>query len=528
MSAEDDQILSDADLAALAQIFSVPDDYGHFDRWAELTRSYADQAESLFVTSLANGDAPSTIFQTAPPDSSGPVSFSYIDVPATDRPVAADDLAFMGVAELAALLRSGAVSPVELADLYLGRLDGTGRELNSVVTLTPDLAMRQAREAEAEIGRGDWRGPLHGVPWGAKDLLASKGIPTTWGSSAHRSQVIDQDAAVVERLERAGAVLCAKLSMGSLAYGPNWFGGMTRNPWNTEKGSSGSSAGPGAATAAGLIGFSIGTETHGSITSPSHTCGVTGLRPTFGRVSRHGAMALGYSLDKIGPMCRSAEDCAAVLSEIAGRDDRDPATVDAAFTWPPTGEVSGLRIGYVEKEFDGVEGAATDVDREALDVLRSLGATVEPVEIPRFPKGMLLILWVEAASAFDELARTDDLDLLEEDNSQWPKIFRAARTIPATAYVRAQRIRGRLMAEFARTMGGWDAIACPATGDASLTLGNLTGNPSLTFPVGFPDRMPRGMTLIGRLWDEETILSIGHAFQAVTDWHRRRPPIGAS
>jgi Asp-tRNA(Asn)/Glu-tRNA(Gln) amidotransferase A subunit family amidase len=522
-----DNRLSDVAVKGFAEQIGLSPDEDLFEAYTELLHTYADQCESLYLPLLDNGDVPALSFQITPPTNDAPVTFEFVSEPDLDLPTEQDDLAFLSIGELSALLKARSISPVELTQLYLDRLDATGRALNSVVTLTSEHALAQARIAEEEIGRGEWRGPLHGVPWGAKDLLATRGIPTTWGSSAHKQQVFDYDSAVVERLNGAGAVLCAKLSMGSLAYGPNWFGGMTRNPWNTETGASGSSAGPGAATAAGLVGFSIGTETHGSITSPSHTNGVVGLRPTYGRVSRFGAMALGYSLDKIGPMCRRVEDCAAVFSAIAGRDRRDEVTRDAGFAWPDDRDIRSMRIGYVGKEFGDVEGAAGEVDREALDVFRALGATVEPIELPEFSKGMMIILWVEAAAAFDELVRSKDLDLLKNDNSQWPKIFRAAQSVPATAYLRAQRLRKKLIAAFDVTMRDWDAIACPAQGGASLTLGNLTGNPSLTLPVGFADDMPRGMTLIGRLWDEASLLSLGHAFESETEWHTRRPPAHA-
>lgn len=523
---EQDQVLTESAVAFLTESVGLSESDDLYEPYLELVQRYASLSASLLSQPLANGDVPALSLDVSPPLHDTPVRFDFTTQSAPiARPAAPEDVAFLSAVEQAALLRSGDLSPVELTELYLERLDSIGRDLNSVVTLTADLAMRQAQRAEAEIARGEWRGPLHGIPWGAKDLLATNEIPTTWGSTVHKAQTFNYDSAVVERLEAAGAILCAKLSMGSLATGPHWFGGMTRNPWNTETGSSGSSAGPGAATAAGLIGFSIGTETHGSITSPSHTCGVVGLRPTFGRVSRYGAMALGYSLDKIGPMCRRVEDCAAVFSAIAGRDDRDVVTRDAAFVWPGETDVASLRIGYVAREYDEVEGEAARIDTDALDVLRSLGATVEPVELPVFPKGLMLILWVEAAAAFNDLTRSEDLDRLINDNSNWPKIFRAAQSIPATAYVQAQRLRSKLMVEFETMMRDWDAIVCPAQGGASLTLGNMTGNPSLTLPVGFDSGMPRAMTVIGRLWDEANLLRVGYAYERATDWHTRRPPL---
>jgi Asp-tRNA(Asn)/Glu-tRNA(Gln) amidotransferase A subunit family amidase len=524
---DSDAGLSSEAIAALAKLIGLPQDHDRFDAFSDAAKKYTVDAAALRLAPVDNSVAPLLTFHPPHPEVSGPVVFDVDSLPASSRPAEPIDLAFLSASELAALVRDRSVSPVELTELYLERLDTIGRELNCVVNLTPKFAMAQARQAEAEAVKGEFRSAIHGIPWGAKDLLATKAAPTTWGATPYSEQVLDYDSAVVDRLEKSGAVLAAKLSMGSLAYGANWFGGMTRNPWDTDTASGGSSAGPGAATAAGLVGFSLGTETHGSITSPSHTCGVTGLRPTFGRVSRYGAMALAYSMDKIGPMCRSAADCAAVFASIAGQDDRDDVTVDAPFAWPCNRDVRSMRIGIVKSEYDAVEDPQASVDRDALVALKDLGATLGDVALPDCPPGLLLTLWVEAAAAFGDLARTPELDALYADSSNWPHIMRAARTVSAVDYVRAQQLRRRLVHDFTKTMRNWDVIVCPGIGESSLTISNLTGHPSLTLPAGFVDGMPRGMTLIGNYWDEARILAIGQAYQAVTDWHKRRPSIDA-
>jgi Asp-tRNA(Asn)/Glu-tRNA(Gln) amidotransferase A subunit family amidase len=522
---DSDAGLSSEVIAALAELIGLPQDHDRFDAFSSMVTKYAADAATLRSAPIENSVTPLLTFHPPHPKISGPVVFDVDSLPISSRSAESGDLAFLSASELATLVRDRSVSPVELTELYLKRLDSIGLELNCVVKLMPEAAMAQARQAESEAMKGEFRSAIHGVPWGAKDLLATKAAPTTWGATPYSDQVLDYDSAVVDRLEKSGAVLAAKLSMGSLAYGANWFGGMTRNPWDTDTASSGSSAGPGAATAAGLVGFSIGTETHGSITSPSHTCGVTGLRPTFGRVSRYGAMALAYSMDKIGPMCRSAADCAAVFASIAGQDDRDDITVDAPFAWPDKRDVKSMRIGVVKSEYDGFGDPQGSVDREALSALEDLGATLGDVALPDCPPGLLLTLWVEAAAAFGDLARTPELDALYADSSNWPHIMRAARTVSAVDYVRAQQLRRRLVHDFTKTLGNWDAIVCPVIGKSSLTISNLTGHPALTVPAGFVDGMPRGMTLIGNYWDEAGILAIGQAFQAATDWHKRRPSI---
>lgn len=440
-----------------------------------------------------------------------------------------EDLAFATVPELALLIKSRKISPVELTRMYLARLKRFGPKLNCVVTLTEELALSQATEAEAEIGRGKYRGPLHGIPWGAKDLLATKGIRTTWGAEPFRNQVIDYDATVIERLRNAGAVLVAKLSMGALAQGGRWFAGMTRNPWQLEEdrvGSSGSSAGPASATAAGLVGFSIGTETLGSIISPSSRCGVTGLRPTYGRVSRYGAMGLSWTMDKIGPMCRGVEDCAAVLNSIYGPDEKDLTVGDVPFNWLPARPLKEMKIGYLKTEFDQQQDPERkSIYETALNDLRTAGATLEAIEMPKFSTAALrIILVAEAATAFDDITRDGQVNQLSgQESGDWPNTFRSSRFIPAVEYIRAQRARTLLMREMDALMSKWEVFVSPAPGSASLLITNLTGHPAIAVPCGFPKGLPQSIMFTGRLYDEGGPLRVAFAYQQATKWHTMRP-----
>jgi Asp-tRNA(Asn)/Glu-tRNA(Gln) amidotransferase A subunit family amidase len=413
--------------------------------------------------------------------------------------------------------------------MYLARLKRYGPKLLCVVTLTEDLALKQAAEADREIKTGKYRGPLHGIPCGIKDLFATKGIKTTWGAEPYRDQMIDYDATVVERLRDAGAVLIAKLSMGALAQGGRWFAGMTRNPWQVEEertGSSGSSAGPASATAAGLVGFSIGTETLGSIVSPSSRCGCVGLRPTYGRVSRYGAMGLSWTLDKIGPICRGVEDCAAVLAAIYGPDQRDITVGDAPFNWAPEIALSKLRIGYLKTEFDGIQNEKQKaLYKDALDALKAAGANLEPMELPKFSTGSLrIILVAEAAAAFDDITRDGRVNQLSgQQPGDWPNSFRTSRFIPAVEYIRAQRARTLLMREMDTLMSSWDVFVAPAPGSASLLMTNLTGHPQVCVPCGFIDGLPRSIMFTGRLYDEGPPLRVALAYERASKWHTMRP-----
>jgi Asp-tRNA(Asn)/Glu-tRNA(Gln) amidotransferase A subunit family amidase len=448
------------------------------------------------------------------------------EVPDLEAPADLEALAFYPVTHLAQLIRTRQVSSLALTEMYLQRLKRYGPKLECVVTLTENLALSQAKQADEEIASGNYRGPLHGIPWGAKDLLAARGYPTTWGAMPYKDQLIDVDATVVQRLAEAGAVLVAKLTLGALAWGDVWFGGKTRNPWNLEEGSSGSSAGSASAVAAGLVGFAIGTETHGSIVSPSTKCGVSGLRPTFGRVSRHGAMALSWSMDKIGPICRRVEDCAVVFNAIHGADLRDRTAVTHPFTWDPDGvDLSELRIGYVKSAFDA-ERENKAFDDETLNVLRSLGANLSPIELPDYPLQSLSFIYkAEAAAAFDELTRSDRDDLLvRQVKDAWPNVFRAARLIPAVEYIQASRLRTLLMQGMAEMMSQVDLYVAPSFSD-TLLVTNLTGHPAVVAPNGFsPEGNPASsITFIGHIYGEATALAVALRYQNATDFHIRQP-----
>jgi Asp-tRNA(Asn)/Glu-tRNA(Gln) amidotransferase A subunit family amidase len=466
------------------------------------------------------------------------------------RPTNLEDVAFWPVTKLAALVERKLVTSTELTNMYLSRLERYNPTLLFAVTITRDLALQQAAEADKAIAAGKYKGPLHGIPWGAKDLFATKGIATTWGAEPYIDQVPDYDSTVVERLREAGAVLVAKLTMGALAQGDQWFGGRTRNPWNPQAGSSGSSAGPGSATAAGCVGFSIGTETRGSIISPSTVNGVVGLRPTYGRVSRYGAMELSWTMDKVGPMCRSVEDCVLVLNAIYGPDGRDKSVADAAFNWNPAAPLSGYRIGYVRSDFEpgqggqgrgGGRGGARGGGRgnnpaaqqaaaqrlenmqQALTDLRNLGARLEPVDLPDYPANALsFVLSVESAAAFDDLLRSRGTDLM--GNSSWPSTFRSNRFVPAVEYIRAQRIRTLLMREWGAFMDQYDAFV--SSNGAGLAATNLTGHPAIALKCGFVNNMPHPLMVTGRLYDEATICRIAHAYEQATEWKDRHPTLG--
>jgi len=464
---------------------------------------------------------------------------------AARRPDSPEDLAFAPVATLAALLRSRQVSSVELTRLYLQRLRRYDPALKAVITYTEELAMEQAERADREIAAGRYRGALHGIPWGAKDLLAVPGYRTTWGSVPYKEQVRPEKATVVARLDEAGAVLVAKLSVGELAWGDVWFGGTTKNPWNLKEGSSGSSAGSAAATAAGLVGFAIGTETLGSIVSPCTRCGVSGLRPTYGRVSRYGAMALSWSMDKIGAIARTAEDCALVFRAIHGADGKDPSAVDRPFAWPPKRNVRSLRVGYLAKLFeeDRAKNAEKEeqkqllrewqeFDRRTLETLRGLGFQLIPIELPdRYPVSELrFILDAEAATAFDEIPRGGkDDQMVRQTADSWPNVFREAQLIPAVEYLRANRIRTLVIEEMEKRMGELDVYVSPSYGGGNLLLTNLTGHPCVVVPNGFHANTgtPTSITFIGRLYGETEALALAGAYQQATDFHKKRPPLEA-
>lgn len=432
------------------------------------------------------------------------------------RPPTDEELAFLPVTSLAALLRTRQVTSTELTKLYLERLKKYDPALKCVVTLTEELALKQADRADREIAAGRYRGPLHGVPWGAKDLIAYPGYKTTWGATPFKDQTLDVTATVARKLDAAGAVLVAKLTLGALAQGDQWFGGRTRNPWDVRQGSSGSSAGSASAVAAGLVGFAIGSETLGSIVSPSTRCGTSGLRPTFGRVSRAGCMTLCWSLDKLGPLCRSVEDCALVFGAIHGADALDNAVVDRPFAWPCKRDLGAIKVGYVE-------GRVEAKDRPDLKVLREVGVQLVPIKLPtaNVSEAITTILDAEAAAAFDDLTRKG----VTEGLNTWPRTFRAGQFIPAVEYIRANRVRSLVMQEMARVMEQVDLYV----GGNDLSLTNLTGHPTAVLPNGFSKmggaEVPSAITFTGRLFGETELLAVAHAYQQATGHHLKHPPM---
>jgi Asp-tRNA(Asn)/Glu-tRNA(Gln) amidotransferase A subunit family amidase len=461
---------------------------------------------------------------------------SESDVPKYDGNPAS--LAFASVTDLSRLTHARKISSVDLTRMYLDRLESIGPKLNCLVNSTRELAMKQAEQADRELKAGNDRGPLHGIPWGAKDLLATAGIPTTWGVKPLQKQVFDFDATVVSKLAAAGAVLIGKLSLGELAMGDVWFGGLTRNPWKPETGSSGSSAGPGAATAAGLVGFSIGSETLGSIVSPSMVNGVTGLRPTYGRVSRYGAMALCRTMDKVGPMCRSVEDCAIVFSAIHGYDHQDPTTAaNIPFNWDGR-EISlkGLRIGL---DVEGFAEAAKDKDFAGRDAVTAALAKIKelaggeliPVRLPaqdRYAGLANFTIACESSSAFNEMLDDGRIrELVQQQPGSWPNAFRSGSLIPASDYIRAMRLRTELMHEMHKAMKHVDVYVTVPDQGPTLNYTNLTGHPSLVTRCGMADGLPVSIEFIGQLYREDAILRVGLAYERATTWHKQWPDVSS-
>jgi Asp-tRNA(Asn)/Glu-tRNA(Gln) amidotransferase A subunit family amidase len=442
-------------------------------------------------------------------------------------PANKNDLAFYPVLKLASLIKNKKISSVELTQFFLERLKKYDDTLHCVISFTEEKALAQARMADEEIKKGKYRGPLHGIPYGIKDLFAVKGTKTTWGSTPYKDQSIDEDAFVYKKLEEAGAVLCAKLSLGALAYDDVWFGAMTRNPWDMTTGSSGSSAGSASATSAGLLPFTIGTETWGSIISPSHTCGVTGLRPTFGSVSRTGAMVLSWSLDKVGPICRNAEDAAIVFSYIKGADATDVSSVERGFDYPVKKDIKTMRIAYAGNYFKRLPKDAPE--HKALEAYRKMGANLIEVNFPDsiYKADVInIILSAESAAAFEELTLSGKDDLIErQDKNFWPNIFRSGRMIPAAEYINANRHRYALSEGLNNFMKQYDVVIVPSFAGRQSAMTNLTGHPAICFPVGFrKNGLPTSISLIGNLYDEASIITAAKAFQDNTDFEEKHPP----
>jgi Asp-tRNA(Asn)/Glu-tRNA(Gln) amidotransferase A subunit family amidase len=459
--------------------------------------------------------------------------FKY-SVVAVNKPAQIEDAAFYSVLQLAKLIKTRQITSTDLTKMYLARLKMYDPKLKFVTNLTEELALKQAKRADAEINSGKYRGPLHGIPYGAKDLLAVRGYKTTWGAEPYKDQVIDLDATVIEKLEEAGAVLVAKLTLGALAQGDVWYGGKTRNPWDPEGGSSGSSAGPASATAAGCVAFSIGSETNGSIISPCDRCGVTGLRPTFGRISRYGAMALSWSMDKIGPICRTVEDCAVVFHAIYGPDGRDNTLFDYPFNWDPSLDIKSLRIGFYEKYFTkelirnpkdekrkAIAREKQKLSNEALDVLRGLGVELLPIDVDIDVAGTGFVLSTESAAAFDDFTLSDRDDLMKK--SSWPDTFRHRRFVPAVEYIQANRYRTKLIEKMNEIFEEVDVFAEVTHSNTTLT--NLTGHPAVIVPIGFVEGKPTSMVFTGKLFGEAETLAVAKAYQDATDIHLQYPQL---
>ena len=489
-------------------------------------QSYAKMHQRLPKNDLAFPMA----FKPAPVGFKIPMSQQKISwqIPANvSLPKDKNDLAFYSILQLASLIKNKKISSMELTQFFIDRLKKWGDTLESVITLTEELAMKEAKQADDELKKGIYRGPLHGIPYGLKDLFAVRQYKTTWGSTPYKDQVVDEDAFVYTQLKNAGAVLCAKLSLGALAYNNKWFGGETKNPWNLKQGSSGSSAGSAASVVAGLLPFTIGTETLGSIVSPSTRCGATGLRPTFGTVSRSGAMVLCWTLDKAGPICRSAEDDAVVYYYMKGTDGKDASAVDHAFNYNQKADVKKMRVAFAQNYFNKLAKDAPEW--KVLDEFKSMGVTPQPVTFPDSTIVQFnligIILNAESAAAFDELTRTNRDDLIErQDKDFWPNSFRSARMIPAVEYINAIRYRSELCQQINDFMKNYDVVIVPTFAGSQLAVTNLTGHPVVCMPMGFNQRgLPLSITLIGNLYDEASILEAAKAYQDHTDHHKKHP-----
>lgn len=439
-----------------------------------------------------------------------------------------EELAFYSISELASLIKNKKISSTELTTLYINRLKKFGDTLECVITITEELALKQAQQADAEIAKGIYKGPLHGIPYGVKDLLSVEGYKTTWGAAPYKDQNIEHTATIVKKLEDAGAVLIAKLTLGALAMGDVWYGGVTKNPWDLTQGSSGSSAGSSSATSAGLVAFAIGTETWGSIVSPATRCGVTGLRPTFGRVSRDGAMALSWTMDKIGPICRNAFDCALVFDVIRGKDKNDQSTVEYPFNYKKELDLSMLKVAYLKDLFEE-DYPGNENDKKALELLSDMGVNFTEVKLPdNLPiMPLSIILEAEAGAAFDELTRSNkDDELVQQHKYAWPNTFRKSRFIPAVEYIQASRIRTLLIEEFHKLIKDYDVLVCPSFGGDQLLMTNLTGHPCVVVPNGFDkENHPTSISFIGNLYDEATILSIAKAYQDNSEFDNIHPEL---
>ncbi|GAA0877300.1 amidase [Algoriphagus jejuensis] len=523
--------ITPATIDSAAELIGLTFSTSEKDSMLNALNTQRDNFEILRQTKLDNSVAPALIFNPLPqgffPDQAQETLDWGLDETVT-LPAEEKDIAYLTVYQLAVLIKNKQISSERLTQIYLNRIKTYSDTLQSLITLLEKPALAKAQAMDAELAAGKYRGPLHGIPYGIKDLLAVKGTKTTWGANPYKDQVVDETATVVEKLEEAGGVLVGKFTLGALAMGDVWYGGVTKNPWNLKQGSSGSSAGSASAVSAGLVPFAIGTETLGSIVSPSTRNGVTGLRPTYGRVSKHGAMALSWSMDKIGPISRSALDNAIVLSVINGMDEKDASSIPAAFNYSVENEVKELKVGYFKSFFEGDRPNIKN-DQAVLEVLKNQGFELHPLELkPSInPAPIANMLLVEGAAAFDELTRLDlDDQLVAQHRNAWPNIFRSARFIPAVEYVQMSRQRTLLIQEMHALMKDYDVIVTPSFAGQQLQITNLTGHPALCLPNGFGENgSPTSITLLANLFEEEKLIMLGRLIQENTDWQSKRPPM---
>ncbi|MFP3860009.1 MAG: amidase [Bacteroidales bacterium] len=526
---DDSEKIKESDIASAEKLIGLQFDKSERDSLMDNVNDQKSSYGKIREVEIDNSTAPAFLFDPVP---------GWMDIQKVQRdlnwglpsdveiPEDKSQLAFYSVPELATLIKQRKITSEELTRIYLDRLKKYGDTLKCVITLTEELALEQARRADNEIQEGKYRGVLHGIPYGLKDLITVEGYKTTWGAAPYKEQELDGNATVYKKLEEAGAVLVAKLSMGALAWGDVWFGGVTKNPWDMEQGSSGSSAGSASATVAGLVGFSIGTETWGSIVSPSTRCGASGLRPTFGRVSRAGAMALSWTMDKIGPICRTAKGSAMVFDAIKGPDNIDLTVKDYAFNFDASKDVSSLKVGYLKNLFEEDYGAKQN-DSITLQKLKEMGVELEEISLPEdLPvEAMNFILNVEAAAAFDKLTRTEkDDELTRQVKDAWPNVFRSARFVPAVEYIQANRMRTMVMDEVNKLFIDYDVIVTPSFGGNQLLMTNLTGHPCVVIPNGFDEENhPTSISFIGNLHREEPLLELANAYQEATEHEDKHP-----
>ncbi|UII22546.1 amidase [Fulvivirga ligni] len=510
-------------LAIIESVFDLKFDQAKRDSLKDGIKNNLKSIQSIHQYHLDNSISPALVFNPVPEgfkidQNQKPINWDLPDN--LTLPENKNDLAFYTVAELSTLIKRRLITSTELTTFFINRLKQYGDTLQCVITITEELAMEQAKKADEELAAGIYKGPLHGIPYGVKDLLALEGYKTTWGAMPFKDQNIDATATVIKKLEQAGGVLVAKLTLGALAMGDIWYGGKTKNPWDLNQGSSGSSAGSASATAAGLVPFAIGTETWGSIVSPSTRCGTTGLRPTFGRVSKYGAMALSWSMDKIGPICRSAKDCAIVFDAIRGVDELDRSTIGAAFNFNAGQNPKTLKVAYLKDLFQS-STFHKEIDSASVEVFKGMGIELHELSLStKLPVDDLsLILSAESAAAFDELTRSGrDSLLVNQKKNAWPNYFRQGRFISAADYINANRIRHELIIEFNEMLNEYDAIITPSFGGDQLLMTNLTGNPCVVFPNGFDDEgHPGSLSIIGKLFGEAAILELANAYQSQTN-----------